>query len=196
MSLTNFVLAVLCVAVACVYPTGAQETNGIRVSLSRMAALAYTESFPEVDRIELYTLDLDHQHEGKETEAPSQGRFKIGDKHGFGGASSIEIFADVVSRVTIEGKKCKEITDAWRSLTFQPNGAMCHTPPYGVQFYRDNKMLFETTVCWECNNFYLPEIDPETGEMKLLLYGFKNDSRARKLLSIFQKQLPIPKRKK
>jgi len=73
---------------------------------------------------------------------------------------------------------------------------MCHTPPYGVRFYRDNKMLFETTVCWECHNFYLPEIDPETGEMKLLLYGFKNDSRAKKLLSIFQKQLPIPKRKK
>jgi hypothetical protein len=77
MSLTKFVLAALCVAVACVYPTSAQETNDIRVSLSRMVALAYTESFPEVDRVELYTLDLDHQQEGKETEAPSQGRFKI-----------------------------------------------------------------------------------------------------------------------
>ena len=196
MSLFRFVLALLCIAVACVCSTNAQEANDIRVSLARMSALAYTESFPNVDRIELFTLDLDHRHKEKAPDDPTQERFQIGGKQGFGGGETFEIFVEVVSKVTIDGKKCKDMTDAWRSLSFQPNGALCHTPPYGVRFYRENKLLFETTICWECHNFYLPEIDPKTGEMKLQLFGFKNDSHAKKLLAIFQKELPIPKRKK
>jgi hypothetical protein len=72
----------------------------------------------------------------------------------------------------------------------------CATPHRMECGFTGTTTCYSKLLCWECHNFYLPEIDPETGEMKLLLYGFKNDSRAKKLLSIFQKQLPIPKRKK
>jgi hypothetical protein len=174
----------------------AQEGADITTSLSRMSALAYTEAFPEVDRIELYTLVLDPKHKDAVPEGGSRERFKLGSSGGFGGAKSSDVYVDVDLHVTIDGKKCKEITDAWRSLSFQPNGALCHVPPYGVRFYRENNLLFETTVCWKCHNFYMPEIDPKTGEMNLLLYGFKNDTHAKKLLSIFHKHLPIPKRTK
>lgn len=171
----------------------AQDSSQLKESLSLMSALAFTEAFPEVERIELYTLVLDSKLKDAPQEGASPERFKIGSSIGFANA---EIFVAVDSHVTIDGKKCKEITDAWRSLTFQPNGTLCHVPPYGVRFYRNDKLVFETTVCWKCHNFYMPEIDPKSGEMKLLLYGFKDDSHAKKLLAIFQKHLPIPKHKK
>ena len=197
MSIAKSLLIVSIVAVVGVAQSLAQEGADLKSSLSHMSALAYTEAFPEVDRIELYSLVIDgKQREGQPNSSSSPERFKIGGHEGYEGFGGLDIFVDVDSHVTIAGKKCKEITDAWRSLTFQPNGALCHVPPYGVRFYRNDKLLFETTVCWKCHNFYMPEIDAQSGEMKLLLYGFKNDSSAKKLLHVLQKQLPLPKRSK
>jgi hypothetical protein len=35
--------------------------------------------------------------------------------------------------------------------------ALCHEPFYGLRFYSGKKLLFETSVSWECNNFYVPQ---------------------------------------
>ena len=193
-SLARTVLIIFIVAVVGVGQTAAQEGQELKTSLSRMSALAYTEAFPDVDRIELYTLLLERKVRDEKLEASSSNeKFKIGSSNGFGGS---DVFVEVAAHVTIDGKKCKVITDAWRSMTFQPNGALCHVPPYGIRFFRNEKLLFETTVCWKCHNFYMPEIDSQSGEMKLLLYGFKDDSHAKRLLTVLQKQFPLTKPKK
>ena len=193
-SLTRILLVSYIIVLVDFDTSAAQEGQELKTSLSRMSALAYTEAFPDVDRIELYTLLLESKLRDEQLDAlPSNEKFKIGSSNGFGGA---DIYVEVAAHVTIDGKKCKDITDAWRSMTFQPNGAFCHVPPYGMQFFRKEKLLFETTVCWKCHNFYMPEIDSQSGEMKLLLYGFKDDSRAKKLLAVLQKHLPLTKTKK
>jgi len=193
-SLTRTFFVAYIIVVANFDTSAAQEGQELKTSLSRMSALAYTEAFPDVDRIELYTLLLERKLRVEQLDAlQSNKKFKIGSSNGFGGA---DVYVEVAAHVTIDGKKCKNITDAWRSMTFQPNGALCHVPPYGIRFFRNEKLLFETTVCWKCHNFYMPEIDSQSGEMKLLLYGFKDDSNAKKLLTMLQKHLPLPKRKK
>ncbi len=61
-------------------------------------------------------------------------------------------------------------------------------------FYRDDKLIFETTVCWKCHNFHMPRVDPTTGTAEMILYGFKNDAKSKKLLALLQKHLPLPKK--
>lgn len=34
-------------------------------------------------------------------------------------------------------------------------GALCHEPVYGFQFYTKDKLIFETSLCWACENFYV-----------------------------------------
>lgn len=192
MSFVKFALITGVIAVIAAASTNAQEVFDLKTSLSRMSALAYTEAFPEVDRIELCTLKIDREQILDQTKIASVDKFKISRNGGFGSA---DIYFEVDGHTTVDGKKCKEVADAWRTLTFQPNGALCHTPPYGVRFYRNNELLFETTVCWECHNFYMPQIDARDGELNHTLYGFRDDSHSKKLLSMFQKLLPLPKRK-
>jgi len=59
--------------------------------------------------------------------------------------------------------------------------------------YRDDKLLFETTICWKCSNFFVPEYDPESGELKSVVYGFESNANAKKLLKLFQQVLPLRK---
>lgn len=194
------IIFAMAIAWCCTASVNAQDAHDLREAISRMSALAFTEAFPEVDRIELYVFGRKAKEEkdSSNTISPPE-KFGIGLTVGGGfgepldEASKVPLEFEVHSHITIYGKKCAEITDTWRSLTFQPNGALCHAPPYGLRFYRNDKLLFETTVCWKCHNFYMPEMDPRTGEAKLLLYGFKEDSASRKLLRTLQKLLPIPK---
>ncbi len=190
--------------------TEAQNDHDLKGPISRMAALAFTESFPEADRIELYRFGRRPKplEENSETASPPE-KFGIGRMAGgeYGGPrrdqndGSIEYRVDdvpieyeVYSHITITGKKCSEITETWRSLSFAPNGAFGHAPPFGVRFYRNDKLLLETTVCTRCRNFYMPEMNAETGQLSLRIYGFGEDSASRKLFRTFDKLLPMPRR--
>ena len=51
-------------------------------------------------------------------------------------------------------------------MTFDKfGGAFCHFPVYGLRFYRNDQLLFETSVCWKCSNFYLPNSEPEKSDL-------------------------------
>ena len=39
------------------------------------------------------------------------------------------------------------------------NRAMCHMPGYGLEVYIGNDKIIETSLCGECNNFYIPIIN-------------------------------------
>lgn len=193
------ILAIAIVASVSSSYTEAQNDHDLKGPISRMAALAFTESFPEADRIELYRFGRRPKplEENSETASPPE-KFGIGRSAGeyglSGGRDGIPIEYEVYSHITITGKKCSEITETWRSLSFAPNGALGHAPPFGVRFYRKDKLLLETTVCTRCRNFYMPEMNAETGELSLRLYGFGEDSASRKLFRTFDKLLPMPRR--
>jgi len=64
---------------------------------------------------------------------------------------------------------------------------------YGLRLYRDDVLLFETTVCWQCQNFYVPRYDKENQRFTHGWYGFANDDNAKSLLKLFRSLLPHPK---
>ena len=45
------------------------------------------------------------------------------------------------------------IAALWRAL---PPGeqARCHTPPFGLGFWRAGRKLLEASICWDCDNVY------------------------------------------
>jgi len=64
----------------------------------------------------------------------------------------------ILGHVTLTGKKFNEIRKGFLSAT-RPGGfqAMCHYPIYGFRFYRADKLVAETSICFHCGNFYVPK---------------------------------------
>jgi hypothetical protein len=58
--------------------------------------------------------------------------------------------------IHIQGESARQIAHLWRQLP--PHEQMrCHNPPFGLRFFRKNKLLVEGSVCWECNNIFVEE---------------------------------------
>ena len=57
----------------------------------------------------------------------------------------------VRGHVRLTGEDAERIAALWRAL---PAGeqARCHTPPYGLRFWRGGLLLAEASLCWECDN--------------------------------------------
>ena len=55
--------------------------------------------------------------------------------------------------IRLSGNSAQKIAELWRKL---PEGmsARCHFPPYGFRFYKDEKLILQGSVCWQCNNIY------------------------------------------
>ncbi|HYG10929.1 MAG TPA: hypothetical protein VD835_13355 [Pyrinomonadaceae bacterium] len=55
--------------------------------------------------------------------------------------------------VLVMDELAQQIADLWRRL---PSGAQarCHTPPYGLRFYRCGELQFQASICWQCNNIF------------------------------------------
>jgi hypothetical protein len=155
--------------------------------IARMMSLAYTDSLPSFDRLELYAVSLPKRDpfDDKESEPiPTDKAFPV---RPYGTQAYIHAHA------TITGKDCEQLHTAWQSLAFDRlGGAFCHYPVYGLRFYRDDQLLFETTVCWQCQNFYLPSYDEEKRRFTHGWYGFANDNNAKQLLALLRQHLPHP----
>ncbi len=173
-----------------------QDASILQSTLANVAPFAFTESLPNADRIELYTLSDQAIAGESELQADKRPERFLLTAGGYGEKDKPAFYIGVDSHVTIKGTDCKSIVQAWRELDFQPNGTLCHTPPYGIRFYRDDKLIFETTVCWKCHNFHMPKVDPKTGTAEMQLYGFKSEGKAKKLLALLQRHLPLSKKHK
>jgi hypothetical protein len=93
---------------------------------------------------------------------------------------------------TVTGTDAKEIIALWGAFRvgreFQ---AMCFEPAYGLQFKRNGKIYFQTSVCWECSGYTLPI--SSFGTIRIVEYGFdSNSTNAQKLLEILEHLLPLP----
>jgi len=152
----------------------------------RMLSLAHTDALARFDRIELYAVSMPKPFGDEEPKRePTESTFPV---------RPYGVYADIHAHKTIRGAACDELRTTWQSLAFDRlGGAFCHHPVYGFRLYRDDDLLFETTVCWECQNFYVPRYDPDKRRYTHGWYGFANDDNAKSLLKLLRSLLPHPK---
>ena len=71
----------------------------------------------------------------------------------------------VHSRTTIKGPDAERIATLYRALKPRENpvrgedgrmsyisGPNCHAPPFAYRFYSGDKLLYDTSICWGCQN--------------------------------------------
>lgn len=96
-------------------------------------------------------------------------------------------FARIEGRAEITGDQLKQFTGLWRGMApnFR-NQSLCHHPVFAVEFFEGKKRVFRTSLCWQCNNFYI-ELLPGTATW----YGFDADSPgALRVLKYFEELIP------
>jgi hypothetical protein len=49
-----------------------------------------------------------------------------------------------------------QLVSLWTALLQEEEGrqAACHYPIYGLRFLGGESLLYETSICWLCNNYY------------------------------------------
>jgi hypothetical protein len=124
------------------------------VSTPSATKVAHTTELPEFDKIRIYALS-EQPHEGDD---------------GFPIRPDENRVCKILAEVEVTGKQAAKICEIWRTLINDPSQAFCHGPPYGFRFYKGDEMVFETSMCWTCHNFYGPD---ENG--KQVWYSFKTN---------------------
>jgi hypothetical protein len=61
---------------------------------------------------------------------------------------------------------------------------MCHYPIHGLRIRAGTKLLFETSICWECNNYYF------THDRESRWVSLTDD--ANELRKLLNELMPIP----
>lgn len=138
----------------------------------------YASKLPECDRIEVFLLNGNVQGEGGDSTFPIRPYNK---------------FSKITKKQEINGDEAKKLCSTWRALTFDMwSQSMCHFPIYGLRFYKDDKLQFETSVCFDCSNFYFSR----DGE-KTLWHGFRvKDASGKALIASLSKIIPHPEKQK
>ena len=67
-------------------------------------------------------------------------------------------------------------------------GALCHVPNHGIRFFQGTRVLFETSVGFDCNNYYVRFSNG------VAWCGFPHTEAREELKALFEKTLPIPKK--
>lgn len=153
----------------------------------RMLSLAHTDALPRFDRAEIYAVAMQKQDPFSDVQPEPKPTAQTFPVRPYGS------HAEIRGHASLKGNDCDRLRNAWKSLSFDRlGGAFCHDPVYGIRFYRADVLLFETTVCWKCQNFYVPRYDAEQRRFTHGWYGFANDDNAKSLLELLQSHLPHP----
>ena len=64
-------------------------------------------------------------------------------------------------------------------------GAMCHFPIHGIRLFRGEDIIFKTSICWKCSNYYLEYPDDFRTASWVGFMG-------KQLREFLFKELPIP----
>ncbi|TLD72598.1 hypothetical protein FEM03_00540 [Phragmitibacter flavus] len=94
----------------------------------------------------------------------------------------------IYGETTVSGGALRGFLETWNGqpLNGSHTGAMCHDPPYGFRGYDGDRLVFETTICWRCQNIaFVPFHGSE------IYYGFDSESDiAKELLNRCDQLLP------
>jgi hypothetical protein len=103
---------------------------------------------------------------------------------------------NTLAHKTLTGDDAKKVVELWGAFPIgRQLQSMCFNPVYGLQFKRNGKIYFQTSVCWECSGYTLPV--SIFGKTHIIQYGFESKSKgAQNLLAILEKLLPLPPKQK
>jgi hypothetical protein len=160
----------------------------------------YIASLPPCDRVELIRIGT-----GAGEFVPIEGRTDGGmrrvlpdDKSQLYHVEPYDEWWTVLARHTVKGPEAERIAAYLRA--FQPRisehiepgggysvsmGADCHVPPFAYRFYAGKKLLYDTSVCWCCENLI---VGPE-GKRHYFYFNTKTKE-AKELLEASKKLFP------
>ncbi len=103
---------------------------------------------PPVDRAEVFALgEPDFCSTDNASAADSTNGFPI---------YPYDRFAPILAHDTVTGQEARDLAQMWRSRIFDPEGgALGHFHTYGLRFFSKGRMVLETTLCWQCANYYV-----------------------------------------
>jgi len=92
-----------------------------------------------------------------------------------------------LDRKTLTGDAIVQCRNHTVSLLKEPYlpGAMCHFPIHGLRLFRGGELIFETSLCWHCSNYYL-EYPDDYDEASWVGFGTNG------IEAFLKKELPIP----
>ena len=137
------------------------------------------ESLRHANRVELFLLDYELVKD-VESLAPDQ-RFDV-----FPYKASARILKVVKAAPDVAQTAKQHFKRLLKTRDALGGGAFCHYPVHGVRFFKDDDLLFQTSLCWICENYFVayPD-DHETATW----VGINDDQ----LKSFMNEQVPVPK---
>ena len=106
-----------------------------------------TTDLPRCDRVEVFHLDGNAFNDGSQYLQPSE-RFHT---DAYGGGED-----KVLGHVTLQDADAEAFARLWRTQKFDWGlQKLCHSPVCGLRFYSGRKLMFQTTVCFQCSDFYV-----------------------------------------
>ena len=97
-------------------------------------------------------------------------------------------FSKILKAKKLDGKDVAECRKAVAGFVASEDlpGAFCHLPIHGIRLFAEGQLVFETSICWMCGNYYLSY--PDDDGFSASWVGF-ND---KKLKAFLDKVMPIP----
>lgn len=135
-----------------------------------------TSAIALVDRIEIFLLDFEMVDNVQSDERSSY--FFI---------SPYRKFSKIIDSKTIAGDSINSLSEVFSGLLATPDdpGPLCHFPSHGIRFFGGDSLVFETSLCWHCSNYFVKYPDDY---QTATWVGFQNSP----MEALLKNQLPIP----
>ncbi len=149
-----------------------EQFHAYAIGTPEVACEKYGNLLPEIDKVEFSIIGPDI----------------LSSVNGFPERGEKLYYHPIVSQKAIVGKEAKEFAASWRMMTFGTGySGLCHDPAYGLRFFDNRKLVFETTFCWHCANFSVPT------PLGYTYCGFDEKTpQAKAVWELMQKHAPLP----
>lgn len=130
------------------------------------------------DAVEVYRLDFSMAGEVPE-----------GKESGFFPIKPYGKMSEILAGKRLNGEDleaCRKATAELLKVPEDSGGAFCHFPIHGVRFLRGKEIVFESSFCWKCRNYYVTF--PNNAEGGASWCGIDSDG----IQKFLEKELPIP----
>lgn len=150
-----------------------------RSKVDREYRAAVATAFKFADRVEIFLLDLSMGSDAAYAPKEGDAVFPI---------RPYDKETKILKTHTVPTKDvpkwCEAVTKLIASNKAEGVGAMCHYPVHGIRIHAGERLLFETSVCWGCGNYYF------TYEGDSQWVGLNED--ALDLSKLLETSMPIP----